>query len=85
MTSSHSHGGASLEPAAPQTVKILALIVGAIATTIAVVALWPDGTQVSRGQNPYTGKGVSIVPATVLTVAPSTAAAAAKGPTGCPR
>ena len=62
------------------------MLVAAIAAGVifAMVALWPDQSKVTQGQNPYGAEGVSKVDATVTGVAPFDCGSGGEGPDGLP-
>lgn len=81
MTPSHSHAHSHAHRSGPSPVdvargplRVLAafLILSAVATVVAVVALWPDGDAVDalRSQAPYVAEGVTFETASVVEVRP---------------
>lgn len=86
MTHTHTHGPGEPGPPRPGFAKLLAAIVAGIviATTIAMVILWPDGSKLPKGQNPYTGSGVHIVSATVKSATEFNCGSGGEGPDGLP-
>ncbi|MEO6471783.1 MAG: hypothetical protein ABIR57_07810, partial [Aeromicrobium sp.] len=85
---SHSHFHENLDDGPPRKslARVLALIVGLIAVAVAVgiAVLWPDSSNVSKDQNPYSGQGVHIVTATVKSVTPYDCGSGGEGPDGLP-
>ncbi|CAN5121461.1 hypothetical protein BH09ACT10_BH09ACT10_00260 [soil metagenome] len=71
MGHSHSYQQSGHEPPRTRIVVMLTVIVCiiAVATVVAAFTLWPDSSKVPRDQNPYNGPGVSIIDATVMSVA----------------
>lgn len=86
VTHSHAHGNIDPGPPRRAFAAFITLIVVtiAVATAIAMVALWPDSAKGPRNQNPYGAEGVSIVSATVKGVAPFDCGSRGQGPDGLP-
>jgi uncharacterized membrane protein len=81
---SHSHSTPPDGPPRRGLAIVLAAIVLVIATVavVAMIALWPDGDDVPRSQNPYGAEGVSTVEATVTGVEPFNCNSGGEGPDG---
>ena len=80
----HSHSSSELEPSQPRpalatflTLIVLAIAAAAIA---GMIALWPDAEDVPKGQNPYTGEGVTTVDGTVVRIQPFNCHSGGEGP-----
>ena len=80
----HSHSSSALEPSQPRpalatflTLIVLAIAAAAIA---GMIALWPDAKDVPKGQNPYTGEGVTTVDGTVVRIQPFNCNSGGEGP-----
>ncbi|MET0927997.1 MAG: YibE/F family protein [Aeromicrobium sp.] len=86
MAHSHSHSHSPVPEGPPRRGMAVALaaVVLVIATlaVAAMVALWPNGDDVPRDQNPYGADGVSTVKATVTGVDPFDCNSGGEGPDG---
>ncbi|WP_415004554.1 YibE/F family protein [Aeromicrobium sp.] len=70
MSHNHGHGSDLNAPPRPELARILIGVVAAlaVATCLAMIALWPSGSDVPHDTDPYSGEGVSTVKATVTSV-----------------
>jgi uncharacterized membrane protein len=80
----HSHASTDVDYGRPRRVLASALALVVLGIAVAAIAgmtvLWPDTDAVPRGENPYTGEGVSTVSGEVVRVQPFDCNSGGEGP-----